>query len=188
MLNGLPTWLAARRPWQRFALAFLLGALATAAFAPLYALPVLLISFPGLILLLEAAPSRKGAFGVGWFFGFGHFLTGFYWVANALAIAGAPPAAAIALPLGMALYSGLAGLIYRVAGRRVSIAFTGLAAGVLVLLAFEVATLPGAVAAWMLLLFHPRMFRFSHFFKEDPAMSLGVSIFAWLLVRWLLGA
>jgi apolipoprotein N-acyltransferase len=119
MLNGLPGWLAARRPWQRFGLAFLLGALATAAFAPLYAVPVLLVSFPGLILLLEATPTKKGAFGVGWFFGFGHFLTGFYWVANALAIAGAPPAAAIALPLGMALYTGLAGLLYRIVGRRV---------------------------------------------------------------------
>ncbi len=118
-MQGLPAWLAARRPWQRFGLAFLLGALATAAFAPLYAIPVLLLSFPGLILLLEASPTRKGAFGVGWFFGFGHFLTGFYWVANALAIAGAPPAAAIALPLGMALYSGLAGLLYRMVGRMV---------------------------------------------------------------------
>ena len=119
MINGFPAWLAARRPWQRFGLAFLLGALATCAFAPLYAVPVLLVSFPGLILLIEAAPTKKGAFGVGWFFGFGHFLTGFYWVANALAIAGAPPAAAIALPLGMALYSGLAGLLYKVIGRRV---------------------------------------------------------------------
>jgi apolipoprotein N-acyltransferase len=119
MMNGLPAWLAARRPWQRFGLAFLLGALATAAFAPLYAVPVLIVSFPGVILLIEASPTKKGAFGVGWFFGFGHFLTGFYWVANALAIAGAPPAAAIALPLGMALYSGLAGLLYRLIGRRV---------------------------------------------------------------------
>ncbi len=117
VLDGLPRWLAARRPWQRMGLAFLLGALATAAFAPLYAIPVLLVSFPGLILLLEATPSKKGAFWVGWFFGFGHFLTGFYWVANALAIAGAPPAAAIALPLGMALYTGVAGLLYRVIGR-----------------------------------------------------------------------
>ncbi len=119
MIDALPGWLATRRPWQRFALAFMLGALATASFAPLHAIPVLLVAFPGLILLLEATPSKKGAFGVGWFFGFGHFLTGFYWVANALAIAGAPPAAAIALPLGMALYSGLAGLLYRVIGRRV---------------------------------------------------------------------
>ncbi len=73
-----------------------------------------------------------------------------------------------------------------VAGRRVSIVLTGLAAGMLVLLAFEVAALPGAAAAWLLLLFHPRMFRFAHFFKEDPAMLLGLSIFAWLVVRWLL--
>lgn len=73
-----------------------------------------------------------------------------------------------------------------VTGRRVSIVLTGLAAGVLVLLAFELAAVPGAVAAWMLLLFHPRMFKFAHFFKEDPAMLLGVSVFAWLVVRWLL--
>jgi apolipoprotein N-acyltransferase len=115
----LPVWLAARRPWQRFGLAFLLGVLATAAFAPLYAVPVLLVSFPGFILLTEACATKKGAFATGWFFGFGHFLTGFYWVANALAIAGAPPAAAIALPLGMALYSGAAALLYHLLRRHV---------------------------------------------------------------------
>jgi apolipoprotein N-acyltransferase len=117
-MDGLPRWLAGRRPWQRMVLAFVAGALATAAFAPVYAIPVLLLSFPALILLIEATPTKKGAFAVGWFFGFGHFLTGFYWVAYALQIAGAPPVAAIALPLGMALYSGAAALAYRILSRR----------------------------------------------------------------------
>lgn len=37
-----------------------------------------------------------------------------------------------------------------------------------------------------MLLFHPRMFKFAHFFKENSAMLLSVSIFAWLVVCWLL--
>jgi apolipoprotein N-acyltransferase len=119
VIARLALWLAACRPWQRWALAWLAGALATAAFAPLHAVPVLLVSFPALILLVEASPTGRAAFAVGWFFGFGHFLTGFYWVAYALEIAGAPPAASLALPLGMALYSGAAALLYHLLRRRI---------------------------------------------------------------------
>ncbi|MBI1179071.1 MAG: apolipoprotein N-acyltransferase [Alphaproteobacteria bacterium] len=100
-------------------LAFLFGALATAAFAPLYLVPVLLVAFPAFILLTEASGGLWGAFAIGWMFGFGHFLTGFYWVGNALEIAGAPPAAALALPLGMALYPGVAAVLYKLVRRRV---------------------------------------------------------------------
>ena len=47
MLNGLPGWLAARRPWQRFALAFLLGALATAVLMFAYATVMLTATSTG---------------------------------------------------------------------------------------------------------------------------------------------
>ena len=71
-----------------------------------------------------------------------------------------------------------------VAGRRVSIALMGIAGGLIVLCAFELAALPAAAATWLLLVFHPRMFRFAHFFKEDPAMLVGVGLITWLLIRW----
>jgi len=99
-------------------LALVAGALATAALPPLYIFPALFIAFPALILLLDSCSTARGAFAIGWAFGVGHLSTGLFWVANALAIAGAPPAAAIPLPLGVALFPGVAGLLYWLVSRR----------------------------------------------------------------------
>lgn len=93
-------------------IALVAGALATAALAPIYAVPLLLLAIPTLIILLDQCNSARSAFAIGWAFGAGHFSTGFFWVANALAIAGAPPAAAIPLPLGIALFIGVGGVLY----------------------------------------------------------------------------
>jgi apolipoprotein N-acyltransferase len=65
-------------------LAFLLGALAAAALPPVYALPVLAVSFSGLALLMDRTPRPLAAVVLGWCFGFGYFVAGIYWVANAL--------------------------------------------------------------------------------------------------------
>lgn len=65
-------------------LSFLIGALAAAALPPVYALPVLLISFSGLVLLIDRARNWRRAMAIGWCFGFGYFVGGIYWVANAL--------------------------------------------------------------------------------------------------------
>lgn len=65
-------------------LSFLIGALAAAALPPVYALPVLLASFSGLVLMIDRAQSWRRATAIGWCFGFGYFVAGIYWVANAL--------------------------------------------------------------------------------------------------------
>jgi len=70
--------------WRRWALAFLLGVLGAGAMAPLHGVFLLLPAMTGLLWLVFSRASARSAFGVGWWFGFGHFSAGLYWVANAL--------------------------------------------------------------------------------------------------------
>lgn len=121
---GLMTDIAARlgqtRGVRRLAAAALLGAVATMAMPPFHLIPVLLISFTGLLWLVAGARSWPHAFLVGWAFGFGHFISGLYWVAEAFSVAGfavwAAPIAVAMLAAGCAFFPGLAALGYHVLG------------------------------------------------------------------------
>ncbi len=64
--------------------AFALGCLSVAALPPYYLLPFLIISFSGLLIMLGRASSAKKSFLLGYWFGFGHYACGFFWIANAL--------------------------------------------------------------------------------------------------------
>jgi len=77
-------WLDRQSPWRRCGLAFLLGALGAAALPPVYAVPVLVVSFSGLVLLVDRTARPLAAVALGWCFAFGYFVAGIYWVANAL--------------------------------------------------------------------------------------------------------
>jgi apolipoprotein N-acyltransferase len=86
--------------WRRLAVAFLAGTLSVLAMPPLFAAPVLWLTLPALVLLLDGAdadptPSKTGrwisrlirpSFAVGWWFGFGYFLAGLYWIGEALLV------------------------------------------------------------------------------------------------------
>jgi apolipoprotein N-acyltransferase len=87
--------------WQRLAAAFLAGLASVTAIAPFHAWPVLYLSLPALIWLLDGAsvppaalkPALSGrtaawrrlraCAAVGWWFGFGYFVAGLYWVGDA---------------------------------------------------------------------------------------------------------
>ena len=84
MLLRLQSALAALRGLRADLAAFGLGALAAAALPPVHLIPVLLISVPGLLVLLDAARSPAVAARRGWWFGFGHHLLGLYWVTEAI--------------------------------------------------------------------------------------------------------
>ncbi|MEZ5810453.1 MAG: apolipoprotein N-acyltransferase [Rhizobiaceae bacterium] len=108
--------------WRRAAVAFVAGALAVLAQAPFDFFAVCFISFPVLVWLLDGATpeGRPGlirrlwpAFVTGWWFGFGYFLAGLWWIGNAVLVeaeefAWALPLAVLVLPALLALFYGFA--------------------------------------------------------------------------------
>ena len=74
------------RGWRRRGAALLFGVLATLALPPVHIIPLLWISLPALVLLMDSAPRPRGAFADGWWWGFGHFSAGFYWVGYAMLV------------------------------------------------------------------------------------------------------
>jgi apolipoprotein N-acyltransferase len=111
LLAALALWVVSLRGWRRQALACALGLLAALALPPFNAVPVLIVSFVGLVWLLDGSPRITTAFWVGWWFGLGHFTAGLYWISNALLIDAAQfwwlvPFAAIGLPAFLGLFIG----------------------------------------------------------------------------------
>jgi apolipoprotein N-acyltransferase len=103
--------------WRRILIAFLAGASTALALPPLNIWPVPFLTFPILVWLVDgAAAGRLGgvlaAAAAGWWFGFGYFLAGLYWVGYAFLVDAKTfgwllPFAVIALPAGMAIYTAL---------------------------------------------------------------------------------
>ena len=124
------TWVASLSGWRRACFAVLLGALSVLAFAPFHLWPVLFLTFGPLVWLLDGcyrdhaglAPRLKCASLIGFWFGFGYFLAGLYWVAEAFLVepwrhGWLIPFVMTAFPAGMALFfvaaSALAMLMWR---------------------------------------------------------------------------
>lgn len=107
------SWYLRRGIWVRRLILMILGALAALAFPPINALPLFAVGLIGLIWVGELAERRRAAFAVGWWWGFGHCLAGFYWIANSFLIDPArfgwmvPPVIA-GLAAYMALFPALA--------------------------------------------------------------------------------
>lgn len=72
--------------WQATLLCFIAGAGTATAFAPTYWWPLLVLTLPVFYLVLEAAAGRRHGMGRGFAFGYGFFMTGTWWIANALAV------------------------------------------------------------------------------------------------------
>ncbi len=113
--------------WRRWLLAAGLGALATAALPPLYLLPLAIVAFTGLVWLIDGAAAARSparsALAAGWWFGFGHFVTGLYWITNALLVDAAQfgwlvPFAVAGLSAYFAVFPALAALAVRLSGAR----------------------------------------------------------------------
>lgn len=83
-------WFAARSLWQRRALAVGAGVFATLAHAPFHFTPLYAVALVVLVWLLDTAYQRekriRAAFGVGAWFGLGHFCTGVYWISSAFLV------------------------------------------------------------------------------------------------------
>jgi apolipoprotein N-acyltransferase len=117
MMTGAATFLAGLRGVRRALAAAVFGAISVLAFAPVHAWPVLFLTFGALVWLLDgchAEHARRGerlktAAIIGFWFGFGFFLAGLYWVAEAFLVepwrhGWLLPFVMTALPGGMALF------------------------------------------------------------------------------------
>lgn len=113
--------------WRQALVALLAGALLCLGQAPFDFFAVGFVSFTLLVWLLDGVgvPLDRGvlkaglpAFAVGWWFGFGYFIAGLFWVGNALLVeaedfAWALPLAVLVLPAGLAIFYGLATMAAR---------------------------------------------------------------------------
>ncbi len=120
MLSRLKSRLAAARGLRADLAAFVLGALSAAALPPFHIIPMLLVSVPGLLILLDAARSPAVAARRGWWFGLGHHVLGLYWVTEAILYEAARfwwlvPLAVPALAASLALFIAAACFMARLA-------------------------------------------------------------------------
>lgn len=76
--------LVALRPRRRRLALFAAGAVGAAALPPTHVLPALLLAAPVLVWAVAAAPTRRAAFGAGFWWSAGWFAVGLYWISNAL--------------------------------------------------------------------------------------------------------
>ena len=125
-ITRLTHWIVLSWGWRRALVAFGAGAVSALAMAPFDAWPVLFFTFPILVWLVDgAAAGRLGGLPsaaiAGWWFGFGYFLAGLYWVGYAFLVDAKTfgwlmPLAVVALPAGMACYTafglGLARMLW----------------------------------------------------------------------------
>lgn len=117
-------WVRTRSDWQARWLAFVLGVLYVGGFAPFHVWALTLLALTGLVWLLDGAakkpPSIKKAAWIGWWFGFGQFLAGTYWVGSAFVERGA--AYVWMMPFGVAfMAAGLA--LFWMAGTALAMRF-----------------------------------------------------------------
>lgn len=116
-MSRAATWVAGLMGAWRALFAVLLGAVSMLAFAPVHAWPVLFLTLGALVWLLDGcyaqhesrAQRLKCAGFVGFWFGFGFFLAGLYWVAEAFLVEPVRhgwllPFVMTVLPAGMALF------------------------------------------------------------------------------------
>lgn len=103
--------------WQRAAIAFAAGAVSVLSMAPLHAAPVLFLTLPVVVWLIDGADGGRlgglpSAAWIGWLFGFGYFLAGLYWIGNAFLVDAdifgwLLPFAVAGLPAGLAIFTAI---------------------------------------------------------------------------------
>jgi apolipoprotein N-acyltransferase len=127
--------------WRRFLIAFLAGAAGALALPPFGLLPALAVSLTAAVWLIDGAASGKGrpwatlrsTALVGWWWGFGYFVAGLWWLGSAFLVeadqfAWALPFGVLGLPALLALFPALGFALSRLlwspgSGRIPAIAF-----------------------------------------------------------------
>jgi apolipoprotein N-acyltransferase len=101
--------------WKRTVIAVVAGALSALAMAPFNAWPVLFLTFPVMVWLIDGAGAGRqrgipAAAMAGWWFGLGYFVPGLYWIGYAFLVdaptfAWLMPFAVLGLPAYLALFT-----------------------------------------------------------------------------------
>ena len=127
MIERLAGKISSLSGWRRALTAFLSGAVATLTQPPFDIFIAGFIAFPLLVWLIDGAipdkdkgPIRRffPAGLIGWWFGFGYFVSGLWWIGTALLVdaqqfAWAIPLAVLGLPAFLAIFYGLAAMVAR---------------------------------------------------------------------------
>ena len=102
--------------WKRALIAFAAGAASALAMAPVNAWPILFVTFPVLVWLIDGSAAGRWSGTItaavaGWCFGFGYFVAGLYWIGYAFLVDAKTfgwllPVAVTGLPAYLALYNG----------------------------------------------------------------------------------
>jgi apolipoprotein N-acyltransferase len=110
--------------WRRWLIAFVAGALSALAMAPFDAWPILFLTFPTLVWLIDGAGTPRwggmtSAASIGWWFGFGYFLAGLYWIGYAFLVDARTfgwllPFAVLGLPALLAVFTALGVVLARI--------------------------------------------------------------------------
>ena len=132
MLEGLASRFIVSWGWRRALIALLTGAFSALAMPPYDLFPVLFLTFPVLVWLIDGTvvSGRGGRLGavlsaawVGWCFGFGYFLAGLWWIGRAFLVDAdvfgwMMPFAVAALPAGLAMFTAAGTAVARVLWRQ----------------------------------------------------------------------
>ncbi|MFN0219397.1 MAG: apolipoprotein N-acyltransferase [Hyphomicrobium sp.] len=95
--------------WWRALIAVMAGSASVLAFAPFYAAPILFVTLPVFVWLIDGAADWRAAARDGWFVGFGYFFFNLIWVGEAFLVEADKfaiflPFAVVLLPAGLALF------------------------------------------------------------------------------------
>jgi apolipoprotein N-acyltransferase len=128
--------------WKRAAIALIAGALSALAMAPFNAWPVLFVTFPVMVWLIDGAGAGRwrgvpAAAVSGWWFGLGYFVPGLYWLGYAFLVdaptfAWLMPFALLGLPAYLALFTALGFALARLIWTRDASRIVALAAALTV--------------------------------------------------------
>jgi apolipoprotein N-acyltransferase len=116
-VTRLAHWIVLSWGWRRALIGIAAGALSALAMAPFDAWPVLFVTFPILVWLVDGAAAGRlrgmvSAAIAGWWFGFGYHVAGLYWIGYAFLVDAKTfgwlmPFAVLGLPAYLACYTGL---------------------------------------------------------------------------------
>lgn len=119
LIGGFRARIMALRGWRRALVATVAGGLSALAFAPIFAFPILFLTLPVFVWIIDGSLNWRRAFSAGWLFGFGYFFFNLFWIGEAFLVEADKfalllPFAVTLLPAGLALFWGLAAAVARV--------------------------------------------------------------------------